>query len=80
MKSIEFEGQNIMLMPPPNMERGTCGQLPAYRDPDGRLISVWKPDADDLKAIAEGAHILLHVWSGSHPPVALSVQKMTELP
>lgn len=81
MKAIEFATQNMMLMPPNGAERGTCGQLPAYHNPsNGSIVSVWKPDAEELKGLAEGAHILLHVYGGAHPPVAMSVQKMEELP
>lgn len=81
MKAIEFATQNMTLMPPHGAERGTCGQLPAYRNPsDGTIVSVWKPDAEDLKALNEGAHVLLHVYGGMHPPVAMSVQRMEELP
>ena len=79
MKAVEFTGQNLMLNPPENMEHGACGALPVLRC-DDRMISVWRPDSDDIKAITEGAHVLLHVWGQGHPPVGLTVQKMEELP
>ena len=80
MKCIEFEGQNLMLNPPKEMSRGTCGDLPACVTPDGRMISVWKPSASDLAALNAGDHVLLHVWGQVHPPVAITVQKMVEMP
>ena len=80
MKAIEFEGQNLMLMPPQSMERGTCGQLPVCKTPDGRMVSVWKPSAEDIQAMGGGAHVLLHIWGAGHPPVALEVVQMKELP
>lgn len=79
MKAIEFEGQNQQMMPPSGWQRGTCGQLPIFRH-DGVMVSVWKPDEADLKALADGAHVLLHIWSDVLPPVAVTIQKMTELP
>jgi len=82
MKAIEFEGQNMMLMPPVGSARGECGQLPVYRDREASTMSsVWKPSKEDLIALAGGAHVVLHIWSGEiHPPVSLSVQKLVELP
>lgn len=80
MKAIEFEGQNLMLMPPKEMKRGTCGQLPVCKTPDGRLVSVWKPCAEDLKVLQDGGHVVLHIWGLAHPPVAVEAIKMEELP
>lgn len=79
MKAIEFEGQNFDWMPPRDAKRGECGQLPVFRH-DGKSISVWKLDEEDLRVLNEGGHVLLHIWSVGHPPVALTVQKMKELP
>ena len=80
MKAIEFVGQTTMFMPPGSMERGTCGQLPVMRTGDGRLVSVWKPDAADLRALNEGAQVALHIFSAVHPPVSLTIEKLEELP
>ena len=79
MKAVEFEGQNLMLNPPSSMERGACGALPVMRI-DDRIISVWRPEPEDIAAINSGAHVLLHIWGKGHPPVALTVQAMKELP
>lgn len=79
MRAIEFEGYNLLLNPPANSERGSCGALPVFRYPD-RLCSVWKPDADELAALVDGAHICLSILGQSHPPVMLHVQKFEEMP
>lgn len=79
MKAIEFEGQNCMYMPPPEAKRGECGQLPVLKQ-NNICISVWKLEPGDLEALQSGAHVLLHVWGTGHPPVALTIQKMNELP
>jgi hypothetical protein len=79
MKAIEFEGQDLMLNPPPGTARGTCGALPVKRC-DGRMVSVWKLEPGDLEQLQNGAHVLLHVWGKGHPPVGMSIQKMDELP
>lgn len=79
VRYIEFEGYNLLLTPPKNMDRGTCGALPVYWT-NKSFASVWKPDADELKALNEGAHICLTVLGGSHPPVAMHVQKFQEMP
>lgn len=80
MNCIEFEGQTHLFRPPDSMPRGSCGALPVLVTQDGRLVSVWKPDAGELAALAAGAHVLLHIFGGVHPPVALTVQKMQPLP
>ncbi len=84
MKCIEFEGQTTLLRPPGDMERGSCGALPVYRftysDGSPAMISVWKPSDAEIEALKNGAHIALTVLGGVHPPIAMHVQKYTEMP
>ena len=81
MKAIEFEGQTGSLQPPIGSKRGECGELPFFRNNGNKtFVTVWKPSPEDLNSLNEGAHVLLHVWGANHPPVAMSVQKMIELP
>jgi hypothetical protein len=79
VKPVEFEGQNLMLNPPDGMQRGTCGALPSYRHGQ-QIMSVWKPSPADIEALKAGAHVCLTVLGHTHPPVAMHVQKMVELP
>lgn len=85
MKPVEFEGQTTLLAPPPGTPRGTCGALPVkvVRDKTpfgGSMLSCWKPSPEDLAALNAGAHVVLAVYGGGHPPVWLDVQKCVELP
>jgi hypothetical protein len=79
MKPIEFEGQTTLLGPPRGSERGTCGALPVVIH-ERSMASFWKPSPEDLVMLNNGAHICLEVHSHQHPPVWLSVQRVTELP
>ncbi|WP_440221849.1 hypothetical protein ACQQ2N_12200 [Dokdonella sp. MW10] len=37
------------------------------------MVSSWQPTPDEIRAIAAGAPIYLHVWGTAHPPVAVAV-------
>jgi len=81
MKAVEFEGQTTLLGPPRGTRCGECGALPIIIFPDrGVMASFWKPSPEDLIMLNNGAHIRLDVWSGAHPPVAMSVERANELP
>lgn len=81
MKAIEFEGQTTLLGPPPSMRRGDCGALPIIAYPDrGVMSSFWKPSPEDLIMLNNGAHVRLDVYGGSHPPIAMGVERANELP
>lgn len=75
MNPVNFEGANRRLLPPPSDPN--VDPLMVF-DRDGQMISVWRPTTEQLKALQEGAFVLLHVWGARHPPVLLSVQRMTE--
>lgn len=77
MDPIVFDSANMRLLPPPSDP--TVDPVAAYRA-DNQTITVWKPSAEELKAIADGGHVLLHVYGKLHPAVLLSVQKMNEVP
>jgi len=84
MKPVEFEGQDIVLGPPPGTPRGECGGLPIRRVREGvfggHMESYWKPSAEDLAALNAGAHVRLAVHGGAHPPVWIDVDHCVELP
>jgi hypothetical protein len=81
---VEFEGQTLLLGPPPGTPRGECGALPVMVTQGGTFqqtySSFWKPSDEDLEALKRGAHVRLDVFGGGHPPVWISVEKCTELP
>jgi hypothetical protein len=73
VKPIPFSQANVQLGAPHGME-AECGLLPVFTD-GAQCISCWEPTPEERAQIANGAHIWLHVFSGSsQPPVALVVQ------
>lgn len=88
MKAVEFTGQSVVLGPPPGFNDAPgqvkCGGLPIRhgRDIDGTpvLQSMWRPSADELAALADGACICLSIWGRGHPPVAIDVERVEVLP
>lgn len=87
MKPIEFEGQTVVLAPPPDWDNSgdtlKCGGLPiqVVREQGVPVMrSFWKPSPEDLVALAGGAHICLSVVGCGHPPVIIYVDKCEELP
>lgn len=79
MKAIEFEGQTTLLAPPVGTKPGEIGALPVAVFP-GAYSSFWKPSAEDLVMLNNGAHVRLDVHSNGHPPVSMSVERVKELP
>lgn len=66
-------GMNLQLMPPRTMPEGrTCEPLMAYRE-GHRMVSVWKPDAEELAALNAGGCVALTVLGTDHPPVSVDV-------
>lgn len=54
-----------------------CNALPVtHVEIDGirQVVSFWRPTADELKAIANGALVMLWVVGNTMPPVALTVE------
>lgn len=43
--------------------------------PDGKVVSQWKPDTDELKKLVAGEPLTLIVWTFNHPlqPIFLGV-------
>jgi hypothetical protein len=82
MKAVEFVGQTTVLGPPPgwdNSRNGPCGGLPVMAH-GGRLLSCWRPSAEELEMLNAGGHVVLAVVGEMHPPVSVNVAKVEELP
>lgn len=80
MEPIQLEGMNRKLSPPPNWNPevdGECGDLHVFAQvpPGGslRMTSAWKPDAEELAALARGCPVALTVFGSAIPPMALGV-------
>lgn len=58
--------------------------LPSIRTPDGKVVSQWKPDEDELKRLVAGEPITLVIWTFNRrlQPVWLGVGgcDLTETP
>src|SRR5690242_18991268 len=58
-------------------KHGKCSTLAVKALKDGAgtplLVSAWQPTPLDLELLKAGAPVLLYVWGGGHPPVALHV-------
>ncbi|KKB81024.1 hypothetical protein VW35_02315 [Devosia soli] len=46
--------------------------LPCIRHEKG-FVSQWRPSAEELERLMNGAPIWLHVLGGGHPPVAVTI-------
>ncbi len=49
--------------------------LPALVTPDGRVVSTWQPDANDLELLKNGVPVtlVLHTFNGPLQPIQLVV-------
>lgn len=85
MKEVSFVGQSTVLGAPADWhsERyGNCGGLPVkFETIEGvpYVSSYWRPSADDLAALAAGAHVKLMIVGRNQPPVAMMVEKAEEV-
>ena len=57
---------------------GICHTLEIC-DRDGFMISGWLPNDAERKRVAEGAPIFLHIQGVTHPVVAMSVGKASDI-
>lgn len=75
MNAEHFPEANDVLKAPPGVPGDRCYDLPIHRYAGG-VISCWRPTKEDIKRIAMGEPIYLHVEGLTHPPLVL----MTETP
>lgn len=70
----DFEETNLRLLPPQGQEDQVIA-INVFRG-DGRIVSCWQLDADEIARIAETGEIWLSVWSGqTAPPVMVTARK-----
>jgi len=76
MKPVLFEGHDVVLGAPKGWDaekEGECVGLPIMRE-GGACISCWELTDEERKAIANGGHLWLSVFSGeTQPPVMMAV-------
>lgn len=81
MEPIKVLGANRELRPPEGWDpavNGECATLHVYAhvQPGGggmTMTSAWKPDAEELAALAKGHPVLLTVYGTVIPPMAIGV-------
>lgn len=78
MKPLPIKGQTRDLGKPRNWDDaklGHCGSL-SIRDENFNgmpvMVSLWKPDAEELRVLNAGGGVQLHVFGNVHPPVAVN--------
>ena len=79
MERMQHHSNNAVLGAPKGWDQGElpCGALPITRIVDGgitQVVSFWKPNADELAALAAGKPVMLFVVGNTMPPVALAVE------
>lgn len=77
MQYIQHPSNNAVLGAPQgwNQKELPCGALPVTRtDVEGKpvMVSFWRPDADELAALAKGGTVALFIYGEAHPVVALA--------
>lgn len=78
MRPIETKASNFNYGAPAGV--ADCTPMPCERTADGRTVSVWEPNPDERRAIANGMNIELHVWMQPPPMVGLGTTPAQELP
>lgn len=81
MLPIKIDGYTRQFGPPDNWDgdtQGECGMLAVLDvvDTSGSkiMISAWKPNEEEIKAINEGKPVYLWIYGALHPVVSLSVE------
>lgn len=77
MHFTQHPSNNAVLGAPPGWDQKElpCGALPVTRtDVEGKpvMVSFWRPDADELAALAKGGTVALFVYGDAHPVVAMA--------
>ena len=84
MKPVIFKGYDVALNAPKDWKPsrdGSCSALCIRRTEYGghpAMLSYWKPDADELRALNEGYSVCLGIVGQGHPPVFMMVQRVEE--
>ncbi|VWB88611.1 hypothetical protein BLA13014_04102 [Burkholderia aenigmatica] len=79
MERMQHPSNNAVLGAPKGWDQGELpvGALPITRVVDGSIthvVSFWRPNAEELAALAAGAPVMLFVVGHTMPPVALAVE------
>ena len=81
MKVHQHGTTNMLLTAPENLKN--CDTVPATMVIDNevpgegygvRVLTYWRPTEEELKLLNAGCSVCLHVYGGTHPPVAITVE------
>lgn len=75
MNALPLTDATRRLGAPPNWDHATDGLCHTLEicDREGWMISAWQPTPAELKRIAEGKPVFLHIQGTVHPVVSLTV-------
>ena len=79
MRFHQHPSNNFVLGAPSGWDQKAleCGALPVTRaEVEGQpvMVSFWKPDAAELKALVDGGSVSLWIYGQGHPVVAVGVE------
>lgn len=84
MRPIQFEGQNLVFIPPPGMP--DCDSLPAKREHVAghtEITSVWRLDDEEINQIIEavkcgkGIAVTVKIFTDVQPVISLGMATTT---
>jgi hypothetical protein len=77
MKPVEFEEQNIIM----GKDQPEYQPLPAFRDPNGTIVSCWELSPEEIERVKETGCIWFSQLTFNRPmqPILLSTEKSDHL-
>jgi hypothetical protein len=63
----------VLGLPGGNEDNDLWYQHQEHESGDHIFLSVWEPDEEQRRAIAEGANVQLLIWGSGHPPVSVGI-------
>lgn len=75
MEICKIDGFTRILGAPKDWDHSQveCKGLPIVDNPDGWMVSQWKPNALEIETLRQGGTLLLWVYGTAHPVVGLDV-------
>jgi len=71
---VKFEGSNVKLKKPPNMDDLQCTELPIFKN-GVNCVSCWEFSEEEIEYILKNKRIYVSIWSGpSQPPLFVGTE------
>lgn len=74
MYPVKIKNSEVNLAPPPGVSIEECGTLHVKQIKDDRFLglqSAWRPTRAELKMLNNNGCVLLTVFAGTHPMIAM---------